>query len=374
MFEHLQTQTNNAFFIDQFNFIDNTPGFEQHSGILLEQIPQFLSEVAPILQSQTIGYGLWTLRDVRANALKNGLFERDYPCWALDNGEIVFDVDTQNKAALLNTKGTLSQLLSWCVGVPYVEDSQFQLDFKVKQAKDIDTAEKISLVIFVIKNHEVLYEKTVSFQIEDDWQAIHLEKIPFYLGHELKIENRGTSVLLTDFYLYQRWQENGIIDANGKPKAFYKHLVSLNQQLNPQQRPLKSFFQQQDFIPEIWEGLFADRWIGKTLLGIIAKPSEHETFSWIIKAYVPDSWQDYQNRITLTLDDKQYPISQPIKTGYNEIFIEGLENSWFNDIVFFRLEAETVSSPNQYDAQIDDHRKVSIQLIELGFSTALIKE
>ncbi|EDN68692.1 conserved hypothetical protein [Beggiatoa sp. PS] len=70
MFEHIRTQTNNAFFIDQFNFIDNTPGFEQHSGIFPEQIPQFLSEVAPILQSQTIGYGLWTLRDVRANALK----------------------------------------------------------------------------------------------------------------------------------------------------------------------------------------------------------------------------------------------------------------------------------------------------------------
>jgi GT2 family glycosyltransferase len=371
LFEYLRTQTNNALFIDQFNFIDNTPGFELHSDISLEQIPQFLSEVVPILQSQTIGYGLWTLHDVRANALKNGLFERDYPCWEFHNGEIVFDADSLKKAALLNAKGTLSQLLSWCVGIPYVENSPFQLDFKVKSAMQRDTTETVSLVIFVIKNDEVLYEKHISVEIENNWLAIHLEKIPFYLGHELKIENLGAPVLLTDFYLYQRWQENGIIDANGKPKAFYQHLVSLNQQLNPQQRPLKSFFQPPDFIPEIWEGLFVDRWIGKTLLGLIAKPSEPEKLTWVIKVYVPDSWQDYQNYFTLTLDDKHYPINQAIKPGYNEMLIAELENHWFNDIVFFRLEAETVSSPNEYDAQIDDHRKVSMQLIELGFLVSL---
>ncbi|OQY44167.1 MAG: hypothetical protein B6247_30645, partial [Candidatus Parabeggiatoa sp. nov. 2] len=91
LFEHLRTKTSNVIFIDQFNFIDNTPGFERHTGILPNEVPQFLSAVADILQHNTIGYSLWTLQDVRANALKNGLFERNYPSWEIDKGEIVFD-------------------------------------------------------------------------------------------------------------------------------------------------------------------------------------------------------------------------------------------------------------------------------------------
>ncbi|RKZ54094.1 MAG: hypothetical protein DRR16_00870 [Candidatus Parabeggiatoa sp. nov. 3] len=366
MFDHLHTQTNNLFFIDQFNFIDNTPGFEHNTSILPDQIPQFLAGVAPILQSQTIGYGMWTLHDVRANALKNGLFERDYPIWEIDNGEIVFDSATQKKAALLRSNGVLSQLLAWCVGIPYVKEMPFQLDFKVKSAEDAKTAGEISLV--VVYENKIIHQDTVSWQIENDWQDIHLENIPFYLGHTLKLENQGTPVLLSDLYLYQVWQENGVIDAQGKPKSFYKHLVSLNQQLTHQKQPqLKSVFQQEDITPEQLEGVFPDHWMGKTVLGLIAQPLEQENFSFVIKAYVPETWQDYHNSIMLTLDAQQYPISQPIKAGYNEILVGPLDNSLFNDIVFFQLEAENVFSPSQYDAQSQDDRKISLQLIELGF-------
>ena len=365
LFEHLRTKTSNVIFVDQFNFIDNTPGFERHTGILPNEVPHFLSAVADILQHNTIGYSLWTLQDVRANALKNGLFERNYPSWEIDKGEIVFDSVAQKKTALLNQEGTLSQLLAWCVGVPFVKQKPFQLDFKLKKARGA-TAQKIILTVFVINENQVIHEDTVFSEQCEDWQDIHLENLPFGIGYELKLENRGAPVLLSDFYLYQLRQENGVIDANGKPKAFYNELVSLNHKLSDQKiSPPKSFFQQEDITPQQFEGVFSDRWMGKTLMGIIAKPAEQARF--IVKAYVPDNWHDYTNKITLTLDDKRYNINQPIKTGYNEILVEPLESSGFDNNLFFQLEAKSVCSPKDYDAHSQDTRKVSLQLIELGF-------
>jgi GT2 family glycosyltransferase len=367
MFDHLRTQTHNVFFIDQFNFIDNTPGFEQHTGILPEQIPDFLAGVAPILQSQTIGYSLWTLHDVRANALKNGLFERDYPIWEIEDGQIVLDNTTEKKTALLNSNGILSQSMHWCVGIPYVKEMPFQLDFKVKSLQGPKTIAQLAII--VLYNNELIYQNSVSWQIQNEWQDIHLENIPFGLEYTLKLENKGTSIFVSDLYLYQVWQENGIIDARGKPKSFYQDLLSLNQQLTHQKRPdLKSLFQQQDITPEQFEGVYPDHWMGKTVLGLIAKPVTQESDSWVIKAYIPDTWHDYHNRLTLTLDDKHYPIKAPIKTGYNEILVSPLNNRLFNDIVFFQIEAENLYSPDQYDAQSEDNRKVSLQLIEFGFN------
>jgi GT2 family glycosyltransferase len=361
MFEHIHSKTHNAIFIDQFNFIDNTPGFEHNTGIIPEQIPQFLSEVTPLLQQHAVGYGMWTLHDVRANALKNGLFEINYPCWEIENGEIVFETD--KNAALLNQGGILSQLLNTCVGVPYVKDKPFQLDFKIKNT------EKTFFTILVYYDNHIQYEKTIYSESKEDWQDIHLENIPFYIGYELKIENKGASILLADFYLYQQCQENGIIDSYGNPKFFYNDLVSLNHRLTTTTKSSsKSFYQQTEITPQEFEGIYSDNWMDKKLLGIIAKPlTENKTLSFIIKAYVPKTWHDYKNQLTLTLDNKEYQINQSIKPGFNEIVVESLESDSIAEIIFLQLEADVVYSPNHYDKDSKDNREVSIQLIEFGF-------
>ncbi len=361
MFEQIHSKTQNAIFIDQFNFIDNTPGFEHNTGIIPEQIPNFLSEITPLLQQHTVGYGMWCLHDVRANALKNGLFERSYPCWEIENGEIVFN--TEKNAALLKKGGILSQLLNTCVGVPYVKDKPFQLDFKIKNT------EKTVFTIFVYYNNKIQYEKTIYSEPKQDWQDIHLENIPFYIGYELKIENQGTSIMLADFYLYQQCQENGIIDSDGNHKFFYNDLVSLNNKLTTTKKTSpKSFYQQTEITPQGFEGIYSDNWMDKKLLGIIAKPlTQNKTLSFIIKAYIPETWHDYQNKLTLTLDNKQYQINQTIKPGINEIVVKSLESDSIADIVFLQLEANVVYSPSHYDKHSKDNRDVSIQLIEFGF-------
>ncbi len=242
LFEQLRRKTHNVIFIDQLNFIDNTPGFEHNTGILPAEVPQFLAGAADILQHNTIGYSLWTLRDVRANALKNGLFERNYRCWDINSGKVVFDAMAEKKAAWLELGGTLSQVLAWCVGVPLVKDKPFQLDFKVRKAPGTIVMDKILLRVFVVYQNQMVYDETIFSEPSESWQDIHLEGIPFYLGYELNLDNRGVPVLLSDFYLYQVYQENGIIDAAGQKKSFYDDLVLLNQKLSHQQIAAEKFF------------------------------------------------------------------------------------------------------------------------------------
>ena len=355
MFDYIRTKTNNLIFIDQFNFIDNTPGFEHNTGITAAEMPKFLAGVADILRYNTVGYGMWTLRDVRANALKNGIFARDYPCWQLKNAEIVSNDNSQ--AVLLSIGGKLSQLLAWCVGVPYVKDKPFQLDFKLKTA---DGTGELKLTI--LYENEIIYTVNIIPEENDVWQDIHLENIPFYLNYELCLENLGSPILVADFYLYQIWQENGIIDAKGKPKPFHDDLVALNKQLSDCKIAIPaSYFQQ--ITPKDFDGVFFDHWMGKRCLGIISKPAS-ANLTFVIKAYVPETWLDYSNQLTLILDNEKF-ASQAIKVGYNELQFTQL--SLTSDIVFLQLEVELTYSPNEYDHHSQDNREVSMMLLELGF-------
>jgi SAM-dependent methyltransferase len=246
MFEQVKSHTNNAIFIDQLNFIDNTPGFEQHSQVAPQDAPKFLAAVAPLLQQYSVGYAMWTLHDVRANALKNGLFIHDYPSWEIKNAEYIRE--GEKTAVRLNTDGQLSQRISRCAGIPYVAGQPFQLDFKYKTTGN----ETQMLQVLVINDQQKVYDLQWALMPTEHWQAIHLTDIPFYLGYELRFNNNGAAILLADCYLYQNHQENGVIDAQGKAKPFYDDLVALNRQLNPDVRlalmNIKKFDQQQTFL------------------------------------------------------------------------------------------------------------------------------
>jgi len=351
LFEYLHQHTHNAIFIDQFNFIDNTPGFERNTGILPDELPKFLTKAAALLQKHTVGYALWTLYDVPANVLKNGLFERNYPSWEIHQGEIV-SLDHQ-KAVKLNRGGSLQQRLTQANGVPLVKDKPFQLDFR---ARGVNHAK---LQVSVWYEHQRIYEATLVLKSEQ-WQTFHLEEIPFSLGAELKLENQHEPVLVTDFYLYQVYQENGILDANGQAKIFYEQILSLNQRLGGQSLPPSSFGRENI---HLLDEIQADLWMGKTISGAITTLIAKETYL-VVRAYVPELWQTYQNTLKLILDGQSYEASS-LHPGYNEIKWGPLETT--GEVVFFELEADTLVSPKQYDENSQDNRQVSLQLLEFGF-------
>jgi hypothetical protein len=71
-------------FIDQLNFIDNTPGFEGHAVLVPADIPAFLAGAACSMRRQRVlGYAFWTVREYRESPLYNPAFAYGLEGWAL---------------------------------------------------------------------------------------------------------------------------------------------------------------------------------------------------------------------------------------------------------------------------------------------------
>jgi hypothetical protein len=72
-------------FIDQFNFVDNTPGHGHNAVLKPDEIPAFLHRsVCVMKQNGVAGYGLWTARDYAENPLHNPAFGYGLEAWTLE--------------------------------------------------------------------------------------------------------------------------------------------------------------------------------------------------------------------------------------------------------------------------------------------------
>lgn len=68
--------------LNQFNFVDNTPGFLKTSNFIPDhKVVDFLHKVAPILQNLTSGYALWAYTNYRESYIFNGSFQRGLFGW-----------------------------------------------------------------------------------------------------------------------------------------------------------------------------------------------------------------------------------------------------------------------------------------------------
>lgn len=77
-------QAGRPMFIDQFNFVDNTPGHEHNAVIRPEDTAAFLhAAVCTMARHDVIGYGLWTARDYAESPLYNPAFGYGLEGWSL---------------------------------------------------------------------------------------------------------------------------------------------------------------------------------------------------------------------------------------------------------------------------------------------------
>ena len=73
--------TRNRLFIDQFNVVFNTPGFDRHARIKDTELAGFLDRAAPYLAVETLGYGLWSYKGYYRNLFYNPRFELGLSGW-----------------------------------------------------------------------------------------------------------------------------------------------------------------------------------------------------------------------------------------------------------------------------------------------------
>lgn len=71
-------------FVDQFNVVDNTPGYEHNAIIRPAEVPAFLHAVACTMKARDVlGYGWWTTRDYAESPLHNPAFGYGLEGWTL---------------------------------------------------------------------------------------------------------------------------------------------------------------------------------------------------------------------------------------------------------------------------------------------------
>ena len=79
--EAVGQHTRNRRFIDQFNVVFNTPGFDRHARIKDTELAGFFDQAAPYLAVETLGYGLWSYKGYYRNLFYNPCFELGLSGW-----------------------------------------------------------------------------------------------------------------------------------------------------------------------------------------------------------------------------------------------------------------------------------------------------
>ena len=82
--ESVGHHTRNRLFMDQFNVVFNTPGFDQHARLKDTELAGFLDQAAPYLALETLGYGLWSYKGYYRNLFYNPRFELGLSGWEVE--------------------------------------------------------------------------------------------------------------------------------------------------------------------------------------------------------------------------------------------------------------------------------------------------
>jgi hypothetical protein len=109
--------TENDLFIDQFNVVFNTPGFEHHAQIVGAELDRFFDKAGPYLALRTLGYGLWAYKDYYTNQFYNPSFELGLSGWQTDG-----PVQTTAAGVVLQPGAEIHQTVRPSIGLaPHID-------------------------------------------------------------------------------------------------------------------------------------------------------------------------------------------------------------------------------------------------------------
>lgn len=97
-------------YVDQFLFMDNTPGFESNARLNPQEIPAFIAGSADVLRRRSKGYGIWTYRDYCDSVVYNAQFGLGESGWMFEGQASVQERDG-NRRACLPARSAVSQNL-----------------------------------------------------------------------------------------------------------------------------------------------------------------------------------------------------------------------------------------------------------------------
>lgn len=96
----LQSTDGKLLYIEQFLYMDNTPGFEHNAQVLDDQVDDYIVAMADVLRDRIMGYGVWTYKNYGNNLLYNPQFALGDIGWQLEGGAAVTEYNGSAQAEL----------------------------------------------------------------------------------------------------------------------------------------------------------------------------------------------------------------------------------------------------------------------------------
>ncbi|MBP3700413.1 MAG: hypothetical protein J6I64_00845, partial [Lachnospiraceae bacterium] len=101
MLDHvLQYTEGKKLYIEQFLYMDNTPGFEHNAQVKEDQVDDYIIAMADILKDRVMGYGVWAYQNYADNLLYNPQFALGEIGWTLEGGAQVVEYHGSMQAQL----------------------------------------------------------------------------------------------------------------------------------------------------------------------------------------------------------------------------------------------------------------------------------
>jgi hypothetical protein len=224
LLDRVRTHTKHPLFIDQFNFVDNTPGFERNTRIRSDELIAFLEQTASLLETHSSGYGLWTFADVPANVIANGSFELGFNDWK-----------REGKITLIKSPGAQGNQVQLAAGAELSHN--LPPNIWVRSDRDIFASTvsagtfpaRLSLEVFR-PGEGLLYRRNVTVTEPGSLRFTDLPRTK--VGDSLKLRVEKGILIIDDLMLYNTVQENGIYDLNGRPHSFRDAVVAINRRLS----------------------------------------------------------------------------------------------------------------------------------------------
>ena len=206
-------------FIDQFNFMDNTPGFERATRIIPEEVPTFLKNLAAVLSSRTMGYALWTWKNYVCTPLYNANFELGLEGWTHEGASCQTE-QNGDTAARLENGGYLEQRLD----AIKINSSMIKVtpNPEVRLWARSDSREPCELTVALDDERQTL---TI---LSNGVFSCRFSKSP---DVAIRLSASRGSVLLDNLEIRGHVQRNGGRNEDGSPGPFTEIVAKLNREL-----------------------------------------------------------------------------------------------------------------------------------------------
>ena len=187
---------NKPLYVEQFLFVDNTPGYYDGNIIQNEEMSEYLMKSAEIFKKYAYGYGVWVYKDYSNNLLYNPQFALDMSGW-IASGKTDVERRNQSNVAKITANSEIYQAIPvWRISVGVSECYEFVMDYEVNGTGTVNIQVGTQL-----QSKEVSGKGRLSLQFErEDDMSVRIGSNSDIYVDNIKLYNFTQSQRIYDIY------------------------------------------------------------------------------------------------------------------------------------------------------------------------------